>query len=312
MIFVCQYCGKKIGNETIKSNHGALVTHEQFCEKNPNRLTHTNLSKDSRKRMSDACKKRNIASRKPGGWKCHYCDLIFPTQHACYEHQHQVHQKEMGNAYKKKHSGNWQCNYCLAEFRIRSELFSHLKVCEKRLSEPLDKLGRTKSSLHSSPCCCKYCGKQFKTRQPCSYHEHYYCDKNPNKLERKKSINTFESNLKRSIAMAKRKEALLKANGVVLKPNYNPTACEYIDALNKEKGWHLQHALNGGEIKCGPYWMDGYDKDLNIVFEYDEAKHHKPSVRKRDKLREQSIINILHPKEFWRYDEKNNKLYRVC
>ncbi len=56
--------------------------------------------------------------------------------------------------------------------------------------------------------------------------------------------------------------------------NYSINACKFIDKLNKENNWNLQHAENGGEILCLGYWLDGYDKDLNIVFEYDEPKHY--------------------------------------
>ena len=32
----------------------------------------------------------------------------------------------------------------------------------------------------------------------------------------------------------------------------------------------MQHALNGGEVRIGNYWVDGYDKENKIIFEYDE------------------------------------------
>ena len=31
---------------------------------------------------------------------------------------------------------------------------------------------------------------------------------------------------------------------------YNKNACKFIDKLNLEKHWNLQHAENGGEIEC--------------------------------------------------------------
>jgi hypothetical protein len=31
--------------------------------------------------------------------------------------------------------------------------------------------------------------------------------------------------------------------------------------------------LNGGELRCLGYWMDAYDKNKNIVVEYDEPYH---------------------------------------
>jgi len=93
--------------------------------------------------------------------------------------------------------------------------------------------------------------------------------------------------------------------------NYNIDACKYIDDLNKENLWNLRHALNGGEIKVSGYSLDGYDKEKNIVFEYDEPKHEIKSIKERDKIREQKIIQKINPKMFIRYNEKNDELYDV-
>ena len=79
---------------------------------------------------------------------------------------------------------------------------------------------------------------------------------------------------------------------------YSIKGCEYINKLNEEKGWNLQHAENGGEICIAGYFLDGYDKDLNIVFEYDEAKHYKDIqnniLKDKDIQRQQNIIIMIH------------------
>jgi hypothetical protein len=93
--------------------------------------------------------------------------------------------------------------------------------------------------------------------------------------------------------------------------NYNAEACEFINKLNKERNWNLQHALNGGEIRIGGYSLDGYDKEKNIIFEYDERKHEIKTIKEKDKVREQIIIQKINPKIFIRYSEKNNRLYDV-
>lgn len=104
-------------------------------------------------------------------------------------------------------------------------------------------------------------------------------------------------------------------------PNYNGTkaryshkACEFINFLNKENNWNLQHAENGGEISICGYFVDGYDKDLNIVFEYDEPAHYKNKenniLKDKDIKRQQNIINELQC-EFWRYNEYLNLLYKI-
>ncbi len=82
-----------------------------------------------------------------------------------------------------------------------------------------------------------------------------------------------------------------------------------MDLLNNVYGWNLQHAENGNEyhIKELGYWLDGYDKEKNIVVEYDEPKH-KYYDKQKDIKRQQNIIQFLKC-EFWRYNEKEDKLY---
>lgn len=98
----------------------------------------------------------------------------------------------------------------------------------------------------------------------------------------------------------------------MLKIGYNPTACEYFDRLNKENKWNLQHALNGGEIKCKFYFLDSYDKNKNIVVEYDESHHYTSdgNLKEKDLKRQNEIINELRCK-FFRFNEREQELYKV-
>ena len=97
-------------------------------------------------------------------------------------------------------------------------------------------------------------------------------------------------------------------------PRYSKKAIQYIEKLNEEKGWHLQHAENGGEKFVNGYWVDGYDKNLNIVFEYDEPHHYKNIeqniLKEKDLLRQHYIINTLKC-EFYRYNEYLDLFYKV-
>lgn len=65
----------------------------------------------------------------------------------------------------------------------------------------------------------------------------------------------------------------IKENFGINFPNFNKKACEFFNQLNTKNGWNLQHALNGGEVEIGGYFLDAYDSSLNIVIEYDELKH---------------------------------------
>lgn len=92
-------------------------------------------------------------------------------------------------------------------------------------------------------------------------------------------------------------------------PAYNKNACLFIDSVNQLLGLNLQHALNGGEIKVAGYSLDGYDKDRNVVLEYDEYYHRCPTKKTADIQRQNRIIAKINPCLFLRFDEKSNRLY---
>jgi hypothetical protein len=96
--------------------------------------------------------------------------------------------------------------------------------------------------------------------------------------------------------------------------HFSEKGCRYIDFLNEKNGWNLIHAKNGGEKQVCGYFLDGYDENLNIAFEYDEPKHYKDVYNnvlcERDIKRQKEIINELKCK-FYRYNEKIDKFYEV-
>ena len=57
---------------------------------------------------------------------------------------------------------------------------------------------------------------------------------------------------------------------------YNKASIKVLEQIAKEHGWNIQHAENGGEFYTGiGYWLDAYDKEKNVVLEYDEPEHYK-------------------------------------
>ena len=67
---------------------------------------------------------------------------------------------------------------------------------------------------------------------------------------------------------------------------------------------------------CG-FFIDGYDKENNIVFEYDEPQHYYVNgrLKEKDLYRQNVLIEHISKQfkspRFIRYDEKRNRLYEV-
>jgi hypothetical protein len=87
-----------------------------------------------------------------------------------------------------------------------------------------------------------------------------------------------------------------KQNGAFV--SYNPHSIAIIEEYGQKHGYSFQHAENGGEVQLFGYFVDGYDKDKNVVIEYDE-KHHFDKYGKlkhRDYIRQQNIISEIRCK----------------
>lgn len=100
----------------------------------------------------------------------------------------------------------------------------------------------------------------------------------------------------------------LKATILNFHPPYNENGCNYFNKLMLDKNCFIQHALNGGEyhIEELGYWIDGYDIENNIVYEWDENRHYTLTgeLHKKDIIRQNNIINFLNC-EFIRIKEKD-------
>jgi hypothetical protein len=90
--------------------------------------------------------------------------------------------------------------------------------------------------------------------------------------------------------------------------SYNPVACQFIAEFGCKYGYNFQHAMNGGELTFSGYFVDGYDKEKNIVFEYDEAKHENYNKKMKDIKRIFNLINKINCK-ILRYSERYKKIY---
>lgn len=98
-------------------------------------------------------------------------------------------------------------------------------------------------------------------------------------------------------------------------PSYNERACEYFDVLSKSTGNTIRHALNGGEfhIKELGYWVDGYDEENNIVYEWDERYHfNKDGILKRKDILRENEIKAFLKCEFVRIRDSSSTLTNLA
>lgn len=88
---------------------------------------------------------------------------------------------------------------------------------------------------------------------------------------------------------------------------YNPSSIPIIERFGKKNGYSFQHAENGGEYQVPntTFFVDGYDKENNVVIEYDEKYHLSENQRKKDQQRQDMIGQILKCR-FVRIDTDNN------
>jgi len=244
----------------------------------------------------------------------------------------------------------YKCEYCGKEFDKLNSLYSHYTHCKLYIKNDKRKsIYKVNDNLYRCEC-----GKEFNNPQSLNAHfSHCLIHKEKTgqetKLKRdskgkmlgwdkfsdielslihKKSGITLSENIKNGITIPSflgkhltdeqkthlRKIQAEKLKGKNMKMNYSKKACKFINELNTQNNWNLQHAENGGEIEVDGYWLDGYDKVLNIAFEYDEPTHYidinNNILRDYDVVRQNQIINTLKC-EFWRYNEKLNLLYKI-
>jgi len=78
---------------------------------------------------------------------------------------------------------------------------------------------------------------------------------------------------------------------------------EFIDKWNK-LGFNFEPNY---QIKTNDdlFYIDGYDKEKNVVIEYDSKYHFRLKQQQKDIRRQNKIIHIINPKRFWRYDSVN-------
>lgn len=286
--------------------------------------------------LKDFARKHNISYSKtqPTGfiYKCKYCEKEFTDRRAlaghttmCAKNPKQAeHLKNLEKARQNIVSSPvahnvMKCEYCGKEVHGAGCLARHKIWCKKNPNrgEWEDEYIKRSEKLleHARK---KLAGKASWNRGETKF-------TNKSLLEASKKLKDYYKTHdgtfcgKKHTAKAKEKLRLkmienIEACSGQMQPRYSKKGCEFINRLNETKGWNLQHAENGGEFSVSGYYIDGYDKERNIAFEYDEPKHYEDTtlniLKKKDIERQNLIIEKLGCK-LYRYNEAIDFLYCV-
>jgi hypothetical protein len=114
-------------------------------------------------------------------------------------------------------------------------------------------------------------------------------EKNPSKRP--------EVRKKLRIKLIERISLEIEKYGKKFTPFFNEKGCDFFENLMKYENSYIQHALNGGEfyIKELGYFVDGYDKENNVVYEWDEDHHYDVdgNLKQKDIERQKEIEDVL-------------------
>jgi hypothetical protein len=247
------------------------------------------------------------SKNKPKRFCSNSCQKSYSSKHVKNRYSSPIGEKRgRYKSYKKEPKQKcWKCKVCGETFETRRLLLDH----KREQGHQTNYTAWKEKHLQK----CEFCGgERMWTNSHFSFHKNH-CIMNPNRKEnnfwlgKKHKEETKEKTRESTIEY-------LKALDILPTKRFNKNACKYIDNLNKEKNWNLQHAMNGGEIQVAGYFLDGYDENLNIAFEYDEKSHYTnvltSKLREKDILRQNNIIEKLKC-EFWRYNEKMGYLYKI-
>lgn len=242
------------------------------------------------------CGKEHDGSYGSGRFCSEHCRRVYSGKRVNINGNQKCNFSSGKGGHKRASYGTWKCERCNLIFETRAQLFDHIHEVH-----PIHK-----GQIWNKGLTAKDDFRISKARR--TLKEGYKSGRliNPNKGKK----HTLEEIAKIRKGYTKYLMSLDNFVG----PNYNKSSIQFLDALSKEKGWNLQHAENGGEITVLGYWLDAYDKERNIVVEYDESAHYvdveNNILCEKDLKRQQEIIDHLHC-EFWRYNESMDVLYKV-
>lgn len=239
------------------------------------------------------CGKEHDGSYGSGRFCCKKCRCSAAAQ--------KVKTRKIPDSFKLKHPkapyGTWKCKKCNLIFETRAQLSQHNHELHPVAKGSAWNKGLTKDT-----------DERIATYvQTCKDRNHYVPFYKGKHLPEEHKRKTSEG-------MKRYRKTLNYATYSGYTPSYNKSSIPVLESIANNHGWNIQHAENKGEFYVLGYFVDAYDKDKNIVIEYDEPHHYKDvehNILCEDDLkRQKEIIDYLHC-EFWRYNEKTKTLWKA-
>lgn len=202
---------------------------------------------------------------------------------------------------KQKRKTTWKCSECEFTFSTRSELRKHHKETGHITEEQNGKTQAWSRGLTAATS--KSVSKCKRIRR-----QHFIEGKFHGSFLGRKHSDATKEKIRKSTAN-------YIMNVVGSRPRYNKSSISILESIAKKHGWNIQHAENGGEFYTGiGYFVDAYDKEKNLVLEYDEPAHYIDAknnvLREKDLIRQKNIIEHLQC-EYWRYNSVTKILWKV-
>jgi len=275
---VCKYCGKpgihqfKDGTWCCSKNSTqCLVNRKKNSDKNKGRI----FSIERNKNISIKLKNRKKSP-----------EHIFNLKES--QKNRKNHRIELNE------NNNQLCSYGCGQpakfyfYKVKKYCCSDFYMKCKAMHQKTTDSWRDIEEISTTEICDFGCGKQarykLKNGRYCCSSNHASCpairkrNSDANKIKQSGENNarfgvTVSKETKRRIRLGNQKDMIEKFGQIF--PNYNKKACQLIDEYGEKHNYNFQHAENGGEyyIKELGYWVDGYDKEKNVVIECDEIHH---------------------------------------
>jgi hypothetical protein len=316
-MYTCKYCGKSFE----KQQHYA--SHVSRCDKRPE--DYKSLREIANEKMKNIKTDDNM-------YVCQYCGKKFEKPQPYSSHtgkcklnpnrmhslEHLAYARSCKKDFNEKDLTEYTCQYCGKVCIGKNSLTQHEIRCKNNPNRIISQNFVSNFIKYNEDC-----------RKGVRHHPHkgknkYNCESLKKSCETKRKqieegtyVKAFLGKTHTEAAKEKmRKSTLnyLKECKDFSGPRYNKKSIEYINSLNERMGWNLQHAENGGEYEFGGYYVDGYDKERNIIFEYDEPRHYKDVENniliEKDIERQNYLINKLNC-TFYRYNQEKDLLYKI-